>query len=194
MLCKLKLFFCKYKHWILSLFVSGLLVAVLIALLMPRPPRSRDFYQEPKDIAIQYMNASMDPAFADMVSLFPEWVLDVLFAEQSATDWANTMDNLTLQTNQRMEELYDYWSIRYEIGTEQELSGSTLEEHNAAYFEAYGKEITAAKVFPVQVILNLNGTDKSFPLMLHLVMIDGKWSVDPARSGTVIEIMLPYAG
>ena len=193
MLCKLKLFFCKYKHWILGLFVSGLLVAVLIALLMPRPPRSRDFYQEPKDIAIQYMNASMDPAFADMVSLFPEWVLDVLFAEQSATDWANTMDNLTLQTNQRMEELYDYWSIRYEIGTEQELSGSTLEEHNAAYFEAYGKEITAAKVFPVQVILNLNGTDKSFPLMLHLVMIDGKWSVDPARSGTVIEIMLPYA-
>ena len=193
MLCKLNLFFCKYKHWILGLFVSGLLVAVLIALLMPRPPRSRDFYQEPKDIAIQYMNASMDPAFADMVSLFPEWVLDVLFAEQSATDWANTMDNLTLQTNQRMEELYDYWSIRYEIGTEQELSGSTLEEHNAAYFEAYGKEITAAKVFPVQVILNLNGTDKSFPLMLHLVMIDGKWSVDPARSGTVIEIILPYA-
>lgn len=193
MLCKLKLFFCKYKHWILGLFVSGLLVAVLIALLMPRPPRSRDFYQEPKDIAIQYMNASMDPAFADMVSLFPEWVLDVLFAEQSATDWANTMDNITLQTNQRMEELYDYWSIRYEIGTEQELSGSTLEEYNTAYFEAYGKEITAAKVFPVQVILNLNGTDKSFPLMLHLVMIDGKWSVDPARSGTVIEIILPYA-
>ena len=193
MLCKLKFFFCKYKYWILGLCVSGLLVAVLIALLMPRPPRSRDFYQEPKDIAIQYMNASMDPAFADMVSLFPEWVLDVLFAEQSATDWANTMDNLTLQTNQRMEALYDYWSIRYEIGTEQDLSGSTLEEQNAAYFEAYGKEITAAKVFPVQVILNLNGIDKSFPLMLHLVMIDGKWSVDPARSGTVIEIMLPYA-
>ena len=177
------------RKWIhLGIVLVLAVVLLLVALVFQRKPTERKLYRNPENIASKYMNAMLDPQWKNVPSLMPPEVQAVYFPNaDTTTQWSSDLDNKTNALYQSLREEYDYWDIRYQLGSTSALSQEQLSQLQDYYATAYDCHVENGLTISADLHITLNDDKNIVSLHIYLIQVDGCWYLDLDHSETILD-------
>ena len=139
----------------------------------------------PETIVEKFMNCFIDADVKVAFDLVSPEMLEFALEDEGMTE--EDLDEMVDELNSQLEEMYEYveemtgekLKMTYEIANETDMDEEDLEYIQSVYDEA-DIEIEAAKVYDVDLIMEIAGESQTETMEVTVVKIDGQWYLEPS--------------